>query len=74
MPKKFLTHVFPHSDPHVSVVLEGEVVEEGVLVAAAGHRDLGVAGVLARVLGLLPRLVAVQPLKKGRKKFETIIA
>ena len=44
-------------------VVEGQVVEEDVLVAAAGHRDLGAAGVRAGVLGLLPRLVAVQPLK-----------
>ena len=58
-----VTHVFAHSDPHVAAVLEGQVVEEDVLVAAAGHSDLGAAGVRARVLGLLPRLVAVQPLK-----------
>ena len=61
-------HVFSDADPDVPVVLEREVVEEDVLVAAAGHGDLGVARVLAGVLRLLPRLVAVQPLRKESSK------
>ena len=58
------THVFSDADPDVPVVLEREVVEEDILVAAAGHGDLGVARLLASVLRLLPRLVTVQPLQK----------
>ena len=61
-------HVFSDADPDVSVVLEREVVEEDVLVAAARHGDFGVARVLAGIFGLLPRLVTVQPLQKESSK------